>query len=483
LLVPVAAIGTLGPVQEPDLYWHIRMGADILEHGRFTGDPIWTYGPSLVWATTQAGSELLLYGIHGLGSWAGILVFRVVMAALVMVSLLLATTAVVRSRPTIARDRSVALVAVVGVSVVVQFVQERPQTLSLLILPWIGVMLLRTMYADRWPSWWAVGLLVMVWSWFHGAAILVGPLLVAATLIHALGAAGLRWLPVLLHSLRRGWPVILAALAAPFVGPLGLSYYAQASKIQDAASQRIVEWSPPAADSFYLWMAFALIGAWAFCLVRLAAGSGRIWRTFRMDMLFVVSTGLVMTTAGRYIGIGVLLMAPLVARRIAQAWNRPPVRLERSRPRVAGAVVAIVTVVAVVLTGLVAAHVRPVGTDSPLLIWEGLAAQPDGRRAFVDYALGGQGGLLGEVVVSIDGRADRYGGAGIDANTAITDGKPGWERGLAAYPGTTDVVTAIDGGLADRLGAAGWRQVCTDGGYVWLAAPGVAGECPSEAAQ
>jgi hypothetical protein len=483
LLVPVMAIASLGPVSEADVYWHIRMGADILANGRLGGDRDWTYGAAAPdWVTTQAAAEVLLFAIHDLWSWAGIMLFRVAMAVAATTSLLFACTTVVRTRPRLPVDRSVALVALVVSGVMVAFIQERPQSLSLILLPWVGVVLLQVMYADRWPKWWAVGLVVMVWSWFHGAGVMVGPLLLAAALAHALGTAGLRWLPELVRSLRKGWLVVAVALVAPGIGPPGLSYYSQAARIQEAANGRLIEWSPPDANSAYVWLALLLVGTWAFALVRLAARSGRVWRTFRMDTLAVVALILVMTSAGRYLGVGVLLLAPLVVRRLAQAWTRPGVGIERMRPRVAAVIVGVLSVVAVALGGLVASQVRPVARHHPLLVWEGLREQPDERRVLVDYALGGQAGLLGEVAVSTDGRADRYGGAAIDANRAFVAGRPGWEETLADYPGTTDVVVQSDGAIVQLLQTEGWSVVCVDGSYTWLTAPGVTGGCPETAA-
>ncbi len=343
LLVPLSALAAIGPVDETDLYWHLSMGADIVANGRFGGDPAWTYGPAEAsWLTTQAASEVLLYLLHEIGSWSAIVIFRIVLGALVTLSLLVALTRVVGRRPDLVVSRAVALVGLVAAGALVPYVQERPQTLSLLILPWVGLLTLRVMYADRWPRWWVLGLVVLVWSWFHGAAVLVGPLLVVAALIHALGASGLKWLPTLLRSVRRGWLVVLVVLVAPMISPLGLAYYPQALRIQEAASQRIVEWQAPDADNGVLYLALTLVGIWAFSLVRLAATSGRVWRTFRMDMLFVIVLVVFMSTAGRYLAVGILLLSPLVARRLAQAWVRPGVRIERLGRRPALVVLSLV---------------------------------------------------------------------------------------------------------------------------------------------
>ena len=479
LTVPVTAVSTIGPIREVDVYWHIRMGADILANGRFGGDPAWTYGPAdTTWVTTQSAAELLLYAIHALASWPGIMMFRVLMAAAAMASVILACTYVVRTRSAVSVARGAALVALPAAVVLNEFAQERPQSLSLVLLPWVGLLLLRVMYADSWPRWWIVGIVVMVWSWFHGAAVIVGPVLVVGALIHSLGVGGLRWVPVLARSVRRGWAVVVAAVVAPLLGPAGVNYYAQAQRISDAATGRLIEWSPMTANSAYLWAALILVAMWGMALVHLAARSGAVWRTMRMDVLLIVPAILVMTTAGRYLGLGYLILAPLVARRITQAWDRPaPARLRRG---VAVAVLGTVSVLAAGISVAAAVGVRPVDSHQPLRVWEAMSRLDDDRRVFVDYVLGGQAGQLGDVVVSIDGRSDRYGGELIDANRSFLGGSPDWRDILDRYPGTTDAVVPTGSAVIALLEDAGWSVACTDAGYTWLTAPGRTGGCPEE---
>ena len=478
MLVPLVALTAIGPVDETDVYWHIKVGEDILANGRFGGDPSWTYGPAdAAWVTTQAASEVLLYLVYWIGSWSGLVAFRIVLGGLVALSVLTALTRVVGRRPDLAVARAVALVATITAASLVPYVQERPQTLSLLILPWIGLMSLRVMYADRWPRWWVVGLVVLVWSWFHGAAVLVGPLLAGAALIHALGSAGLKWLPVLIRSVRRGWLVVLVALVAPMLGPLGLGYYPQALKIQEAASNRIVEWMAPDANNGVFALALTLIVIWTISVVRLAASSGRIWRTFRIDMLFLILMVIVMSQAGRYLAVGAVLISPVVVRRLAQAWTRPSVRIERLGRRPAQIILAVVWLAVLVITALSIAHARPVARDRPLKIWTSLAEQPGERRAFVSYNLGGQAELLGEAVVNIDGRSDRYGGHRIDLIRDAVNGESNWEKVFNEYPGTTDVILGNGDQLLGILKTRGWKVACTDAGFTWLTAPGVSGSC------
>lgn len=481
LLVPVAAIMAVGPVREPDVYWHIRMGQDILATGRLGGDPSWTYGPAeSSWRTTQAGAELLLHLAYAWASWPGIMLLRVLLAAAVVASLVLALAAVMGRRGRLPVDRAVAIVALLTAAMAPSLVQERPQSLSLLLLPWIGVLVLRVLYADRWPRWWVIGPVVMVWSWFHGSAVVVAPVLALAAIIHAVGMGGRSWIRFAGTTLGRGWAVLVAVLVAPVVGPLGLDYYAQALKIQVAASGRIVEWQPPAANSVVVWLVLALIALWGIAVVHLAARSGAIWRSMRADALLIAVLLVLMTSANRYVAVGVLVVGPLVARRVAQAWTGPPRRLEEVHPGFSAVILALTSIAAVLVAVMASVNVRPVGTEYPWRIWQGLAAQAGERRAFVDYTLGGQAGLLGEATVSIDGRADRYGGAVIDANRAFVAGRDGWEVTLADYPGTTDVVIPDYAGMGQRLEDAGWSVACTDAGYTWLTAPGRTGGCPEE---
>lgn len=478
LLVPLAVLPAWGPVKEVDLYWHILMGGDILANGRFGGDPSWTYGPAdPSWITSQPAAEVLLYLLHRGMSWSGIIGFRIALSVGLMLSILLAITRVVRTRNVLPVDRSVAVTGLIVGTTMVAYVQERPQTISLVILPWIGVMVLRVMYTDRWPRWWVIGLIVMVWSWFHGAGVLVGPVLVVVAVIHALGVGGLKWFPILLRSIRRGWAVVLAALVAPMISPLGLEYYPQVRKIEQAASPFIQEWLAPQANNGNVWLAFLLVGLWALSLVRLAARSGRVWRTFRMDMLYVAGVILVMTSAGRYLAVGMLLLAPLVGRRLAQAWIRPSVRVERIRPRTALVVLAAVSVLMAAVAARLLINPRPVSAQMPLRVWDAMAQIPEERRVIVDYALGGQAELLGGVRVALDGRTDRYGGTVLTPYLDAIKGLPGWSGTLDRYPGTTDAVLAGNSGLSDRLRARGWKQACADGVYVWLTAPGVSGSC------
>jgi hypothetical protein len=320
----------------------------------------------------------------------------------------------------------------------------------------------------------------MGWSWFHGAAIIVGPLLLVAMIIHAVVAGRGSWLPVLGRSLRRGWPPLVAVAAAPMIGPLGLDYYAQAAKIQAAAAGRIVEWLPPEASSVAVWLVLGLVAAWGVAVMALTARAGAVWRTVQMDALLVAVLVVLMTTANRYTAVAILLLAPLVTRRLVQAWRRPAIRLETIRPAFSAGVLGLAVAAAVLASGVAASSVRPVSPDHPLRVWQGMKALSSERRVLVDYSLGGQAGLLGAVVVSIDGRADRYGGEVIDAHREFAAGRSGWRDTLARYPGTTDVVIPSYGGVLEHLQASGWAVACVDGAYTWLTAPGVTGACPEK---
>jgi hypothetical protein len=488
LIAPVVFIVKLGAVDEPDVYWHVRMGADILENRRFTGDPGWTFGPIQPgWATTQAASEIVLNWIYGALSWEGLSLLRSAGAAALVVSLLIASSVPLRGRSARVTARAVAIVTLTVIAGVGPVLAERPQALSLVLLPWIGLLAMRVMYADRWPAWWWVGLLVMVWSWFHGAAVMVWPVLILAAVARAVGSGGLRWLPVLAASLRKGWAVILVAMVAPLIGPLGFTYYLQTLMIKDAATDRIAEWLAATTDSATVIFALVLLILWGLSVVRITSRVSGVWRTIRMDGVFLGALLILELSAARYLLVSMLLAAPLVARRLAQAFpgaksqgDQPAERGVRSRKTFGVVAIGCAWLLAALVAVVTVPGTRAVGPTYPLRIWQGLSQASPDHRVLVDYELGGQAQLIAGVVVSIDGRVDRYGGAVVDDYTTLVNGEPGWSAVMANYASATDVVLRKDKGLVDRLLASGWSQACADRDYVWLTAPGTSGGCLAE---
>ena len=67
------------PVVDPDIWWHLRTGQWIVDHGTVpTTDPFSAYGQGKTWIAYSWLFEVLVYGLHHWLGLKGIVLFRVV---------------------------------------------------------------------------------------------------------------------------------------------------------------------------------------------------------------------------------------------------------------------------------------------------------------------------------------------------------------------------------------------------------------------
>lgn len=464
------------PITEADSYWHIRMGLDILEHWRFTGDPSWTFGPAdTSWQTTQWMSEIVMGLAWQWFGWAGIATLRIVTVMLMLVSLAYAIRAVV---PRWRRDVWAKLLTIVGVLLLISiglWIQERPQVVSFILYPWVGVLLLRFMYTGVWPKWWLLGGVCIVWGWFHPGALIVAPLLVLVFLIRHAIRYGAR--PIVRHGLE-GIPVLIAVAVAPAIGPTGINVYKQAILIQRAATDfNIIEWMPVTTNSalFVVW--FALLVLWgvstAISLYRHACSP----RLAIMEGVFLLALTTLSISAGRYLGVVFLVAAPLAMRKVASV-SRTTSRAYASRLLLWG-LSSIIILSSLLQSAAALSTLQPSEAESPWRAWSGLRDTDGERRVLVQYNISGKTQMLTRdgVRTSLEGRSDRYGPYLEDYATLLA-GKRGWESIFdERYSDATDALLDEDSALVEFLEERGWVVRCTEAAYTWLTAPGVDGEC------
>lgn len=472
LIVMIAAV-TFSSVEETDVYWHIRMGADILARGAFGGDPSWVYGPGdATWVTTQWLSEVVLFLAYDLFGWVGVAILRSLGGVAFLLSLMFAVRQVVPKslgRDALARAQSIAMVLAFAAGQF--FVQERPQIVTFILLPWLGVMTLRLLYTGKWPRWWAAGLMALVWAWFHGGALVMAPLLLVAFCVHRYFFHRKEgWLRALIP----GIPVLTAVALAPALSPVGPAYYRQAFLIQEASKRYIYEWAPSDTDSIYFVVWAALIGVWIVAALRSPVSRRVLYAEAAwLAVLFSISI-----TAFRYVPVAFLVATPLVARRLALSFRRNPPQKHMSQRAgaliVAGVAAALLSVIASRISGISGSP-----DSDPNRIWESLA-QSDGQRyVLVDYNMSGKTQMLTRdgIVVSIDGRSDRY-GPWIDAYLDMFKGRPGWGATFDEYYAqSTDAIVEEDSAFIELLTGRGWKVNCADNGYVWMSAPDVSATC------
>lgn len=84
LLYLLPAFQGLLPVEDPDLWWHLRTGQWIIEHGQVPfQDPFSAYGAGKPWVAYSWLFEILIYGVHERFGLVGIVWFTVVMSLLI----------------------------------------------------------------------------------------------------------------------------------------------------------------------------------------------------------------------------------------------------------------------------------------------------------------------------------------------------------------------------------------------------------------
>ena len=81
----VPLIATLHPVgvpkYDPDIWWHLRVGQWVVEHGRVpSNDPFSRYGLDKPWIAYSWLYEVLIYRLHEAFGLTGIVAYRVAVA-------------------------------------------------------------------------------------------------------------------------------------------------------------------------------------------------------------------------------------------------------------------------------------------------------------------------------------------------------------------------------------------------------------------
>lgn len=447
----------IGPIRDIDSYWHIRLGREILD-GIAPGQAGrgWSFAPVPdTWVSTQWLAETLFAALDRLGGLQTLLVYRAVSTILVLATLYLVT---VHRRPI----RAGAWLFLVGGMAVGIYSQERSQQLTFILAPLVGWWVERTWREGRVPHWWIVLPLVIVWSNFHGGWVLLPMGLALAALARALDHG---WRdPGVRHAVALAALVSLGAAVSPG-GPANIVAALRFS----GATALISEWLPIV---FWDWTSLPLLLSLGIAAVSWARGRQR---PSRGELVLVLSLLLFATVSWRNMTPAVLILAPVLTGTLARALGDADPRGPGERPRlvVTSALIAGAGVVMSISTALVQQPVIP--ADVPLSLLSRIeGAGP--QRVLNNYNISGPLLYLGgdEIVVSIDGRADRNGAAYIERDRKMTAGEPGWQSLVEELRPTAALLRA-DTALPELMVAQrGWVEVGREGDWVLLRAPGSA---------
>jgi hypothetical protein len=446
-----AVLFCAGPVSDVDVFWHVEVGAFTLHGQAFPHPDPWAYSrPGVHWHSTAWLTELALAAIQRSAGWAGIVVARAVLAALIVAVLY---------RLLVRRSTwQGPLVFAIVVLPLTRYVQERPQTVSLLFVMWLARLSYCFLTTRTLPRrLWFVAM-TYLWALVHGLFVLAPAVL--AVLALGAGLARGRQARAEVRSL-----LSTAALATAIsaLTPMGPRLLLAPVTVGQAARGVVGEWFPTNLTTPACW-------GFAAVLAIVAAGWARSARPVPKDeLLFVLAVAAFGFLAMRNAGVASILLAPL-----AVDWleTRLPARSQLTVGRRPFVVVASLGSAAVLAAYT---HWPVLPSDRPAAIAEVLAAQPGKLRVFDDYNISGY--LIsragGHVSLVVDGRADRYGHAFLERERNAVLGGAGWQSFVHEVRPQVAVLGKDDPLAQLLVSVEGWRPVMDDHAYRLLRAPDV----------
>ncbi len=112
-LYAIPAIAVMTPIIDPDIWWHLRTGQWIVEHGAVpTTDPFSSYGMGKPWIAYSWLFEVLVYGLYSALGLTGILLYRVVLSFAVVAAV---HRLVAKREPRFVVATNIVLLAVLGI--------------------------------------------------------------------------------------------------------------------------------------------------------------------------------------------------------------------------------------------------------------------------------------------------------------------------------------------------------------------------------
>jgi hypothetical protein len=404
LLVVLAVFTARGRLSDPDLWWHLRTGELIWNtHSIPHVDPFSFTVAGHPWTAQEWLSQLTLYAVYRLGGYAGLMIWLCVMTSLIVVGgYLLSALYSGNVKLAFLGGMTTWLFATTGVSV-------RPQLIGyvLLIVELLILHLGRTRHA-RWLF--ALPPLFALWINVH-SSFLFGLMVFAIVLVCSF--LNLRWgLLVAVPGERRTRGALTISfalsLAALFLNPLGAKliwYPLDVLFRQPMNLGLITEWQPD----------FSPARGWALlavsCLVLLIP----LLRRVELQLDEFLLTALPFYFAVRHMRMEFpfgILVAPIVCRLLAGAWEQYKPERDRLWPN------ALVLALAAFTVFLAFPRPRNLASQmekaNPVKALAYIRRSGLAGRMLNDYAFGGY--LLWaapERKVFIDPRADLYDPAGI----------------------------------------------------------------------
>ena len=386
VLIVIASLFTTAE-QDPDFWWHLRIGRWMVENGRLPSTDIFTFTvPNHVWTDHEYLTEILMWLVYGATGLAGISIAFGVVTWIGWWFIYRQA----RRAPFVILGLGLALGAVAGNPIWGPRAQMITFALSCLQLYWI-----RNYLAGRSRALLYFPLVMVAWANLHG-----GWVIAFVWLGVAMGAEVLGWVwdrdnPAHLRHARFLAIIFVASAVAVLATPhgAGLVLYPFNTVGSVAQERLIVEWFSPDFHQRYLWPFEAMI------LVAVAGFALR--RPTLYDFLLTVAAIALALQSVRNIALFVAAVTPVIVNSYGAYWTelastRGWKLAQPARPAFA----AVTAVALLVITGATAVHiagdVNPteqqslIASNYPVGAADWLANHPnDCSRMFNQYGWGG----------------------------------------------------------------------------------------------
>lgn len=441
LVLVLYALKPLGPVKDPDAYWHVIAGEHLAQTGQFVLEDPFGAATEKVWILNQWLPELVMNWAHAAYGLPGVAFLLCLGSLLVGLSVFAACRRRAGPLPT-ALVLGLVFVALSG------SLSPRPQLVTFALTAVTTSTWLLTRQDGR-ARWWLVPV-TWLWACSHGMWFMgpvVGGVVVAGMALER---------RVSLRDVARLTTVPVLSVGAAAVTPVGPRLFASPFQV-GGVTPYISEWQRPSLTSPAVLSALVLALVIGLDLLRRRAE----WTTI---LLTVAAVGLTLSSA-RTVGLGAVIAAPVAAAAM-QHLLRQPVASPPSRERV---VVGVVGVLSLVIVGLAAPAVAAAPALGPNGLDGALDALPRGTVLCNDQVDGGwlmlqHPGLR----PTMDTRVELYSVEHIEAYLGFVAGSAGWE----AYPrrvGCTYAVLPTSAAVIPAMRASGdWPVVAESPGYVLL---------------
>jgi hypothetical protein len=411
------------PIDDPDIWWHLRTGQWIVAHGHVPiEDPFSIFGAGKPWIAYSWLFEVLVYGLHRHFGLTGLVAFTVTMSLMVAVTIHLLLRR--------ARLPFVAEVLLLGVifASLKPLLSPRPWLFSILFTA-IELILISTLRR----SWKFIPALVLpmlfvLWANLHiqfvyGLAILA--FLTVESMVNRFAKSRLPHTDGRVLTVTHSFLLLGSCLVATLVNPYHYGVYLAILEyvMQSGAFRNISELHPMFFRSLADWLVLSLTLTGAFVL-----GWQRRWNIFYLG-LFVMASFFAFR-ARRDVWFMALVVTAIVSEFAGTDKYREYFNFTKQR------VAAVILSVTICLYGL--SHIRDVSEKSLAKVVE-LHFPTQAVKFIRSSRLSGPlynsldwGGYLiwslPELPVAVDGRTNLHGDERIARSVATWDGSTAWKK-------------------------------------------------------